>query len=176
VIAAVPFMLPFRFLHIVSGALWVGSAFLFAAFLGPSAAEVGPGAMPLLTVMVKKRKVHKVITYLAMTTVTAGWIMWLRDMNDYGGLSDWLGTRFGVVLTIGAVLATVAFFVGYYGVGKNVEKLVDLGGEMAAGDGPPAPEKMAAMQHVGAELEKHSKIDLVLLLLAVTAMSTARYW
>ena len=172
-IAAVPFMLPFRFLHIVSGALWVGSAFLFAAFLGPSAAEVGPGAMPLLTVMVKKRKVHKVITYLAMTTVTAGWIMWLRDLTE---IDDFLGGRLGQVLTIGAVLATVAFFVGYYGVGKNVEKLVDLGGEMAAGDGPPAPEKMAAMQHVGAELEKHSKIDLVLLLLAVTAMSTARYW
>ena len=172
-IAAVPFMLPFRFLHIVAGVLWVGSAFLFAAFLGPSAAEVGPGAMPLLTVMVKKRKVHKVITYLAMTTVTAGWIMWLRDLTE---IDDFLGGRLGQVLTIGAVLATVAFFVGYYGVGKNVEKLVDLGGEMGSGDGPPAPEKMAAMQHVGAELEKHSKIDLVLLLLAVTAMSTARYW
>lgn len=175
-VAAVPFMLVFRFLHIVSGTLWVGSAFMFGAFIGPSAAEVGPSAMPLLTVAVKKRKVAKVISYLSMVTVAAGWIMWLRDMNDWGGPSNWLGTRQGLVLTIGAVFATVAFFVGYYGVGKNVEKLVDLGGEMAAGDGPPAPEKMAEMQHVSAELEKHSKLDLVLLLIAVTAMSTARYW
>lgn len=172
-VAVVPFMLVFRFLHIVAGVLWVGSAFLFAGFIGPSAAEVGPAAMPLLTVAVKKRKVAKVITYLAMTTVTAGWIMWLRDLKE---IDDFLSGRFGQVLTIGAVLATVAFFVGYYGVGKNVERLVDLGGEMASAGGPPAPEKMAQMQHVGAELEKHSKIDLVLLLLAVTAMSTARYW
>jgi hypothetical protein len=39
-------MLLFRFLHIVAGALWVGSAFLFSAFLGPSAAQVGPSAGP----------------------------------------------------------------------------------------------------------------------------------
>jgi hypothetical protein len=32
------------------------------------------------------------------------------------------------------------------------------------------------MAHLGAEIEKHSKIDLVLLFLAVTAMATARYW
>jgi hypothetical protein len=29
---------------------------------------------------------------------------------------------------------------------------------------------------LGAQLEKHSKLDLVPLLLAVTTMSTARYW
>jgi hypothetical protein len=32
------------------------------------------------------------------------------------------------------------------------------------------------MARIGAELERHGKTDLVLLLLAVAAMSTARYW
>ena len=32
------------------------------------------------------------------------------------------------------------------------------------------------MAHLGAEMKKHGRIDLVLLLLAVSAMSTARYW
>jgi len=41
-IAAVPFMLVFRFLHILAGVLWVGSAFLFVGFIGPSAVDVGP--------------------------------------------------------------------------------------------------------------------------------------
>jgi hypothetical protein len=54
-IAAEPFMLVFRFLHIVTGVAWVGSAFLFVGFIGPSAAEVGPSALPLLTAAVKKR-------------------------------------------------------------------------------------------------------------------------
>jgi uncharacterized membrane protein len=169
-------MLVLRFFHIVAGALWVGSAFLFVGFVGPSAAEVGPSAGPLLSVAVKKRKVAKVITWLGMITVTAGWLMWIRDANDMGSLGDWLGTRFGLVLTIGAVLATAAFFSGYFGVGRNVERLVDLGDEIRASGAPPSDEQQARMGHIGAELKKHGQIDLVLLLLAVTAMSTARYW
>jgi uncharacterized membrane protein len=64
-LGASPFFLVFRFLHIVAGVLWVGSAFLFVGFIGPSAAEVGLSAGPLLTAAVKKRKVTKVITTLA---------------------------------------------------------------------------------------------------------------
>jgi hypothetical protein len=175
-IAAVPFMLVFRFLHIVSGALWFGSAFLFVGFIGPSAAEVGPSAGPLLSVVVKKRKVAKVITWLGMITVTAGWVMWIKDMNDYGGFGDWLGTNFGIGLTIGGLLATSTFFVGYLGVDKNVERLVDLGDGIAASGGPPSREQQAEMDRTGARLERNGKIDLLLLFLAVVAMATARYW
>ncbi len=169
-------MILLRFLHIVSGVLWVGSAFLFVGFIGPSAAEVGPSAGPLLSVAVKKRKVAKVISILGMVTVAAGWVMWLRNLDQRGSLDNWVGEPFGLGITIGGVLATITFFVGYYGVGKNVERMVDLGDTIAASGGPPSPEQHAEMGRLGAQLERHGKIDLVLLLLAVTAMATARYW
>ncbi len=175
-LAAQPVMIAFRFLHIVAGALWVGSAFLFVGFIGPSAAEVGPSAGPLMSVAIKKRKVATVITVLGAVTVAAGWIMWFKDMNDYGGIGDWLGSGFGKGITTGAVLATITFFVGYLGVGRNVERLVSLGDEIAAAGGPPTPEQAASLGRLGAALEKHGKLDLVLLLLAVSAMATARYW
>lgn len=175
-LAAEPIMLVLRFLHIVSGALWVGSAFLFVGFIGPSAAEVGPSAGPLMSVAVRKRKVAKIITWLGMITVAAGWLMWIKDLNDHGGPGDWLGSSFGLGITIGALLATTTFFIGYYGVGKNVERLVDLGDEIAASGGTPRPEQQATMAKIGADLERFGKLDLVLLLLAITAMSTARYW
>ena len=175
-LASEPFMLAFRFLHIVAGVLWVGSAFLFSGFIGPSAAEVGPSAGPLLTVLVKKRKVPMVIKALSGITVLAGWIIWLRNMDAYGGLGEWLGSSFGLVLTIGGVLATVAFVIGLIGVAPNVERLVDLGGQIAAGGGPPTPKQAAEMHRTQRALETASKADLVLLLLAVAAMATARYW
>jgi uncharacterized membrane protein len=175
-IAAVPFMLVFRFLHIVAGVLWVGSAFLFVGFIGPSAAEVGPSAGPLLTVAVKKRKVAKVITGLSGVTVLAGWILWLRNMSLASSLSDWVSSSLGLVLTIGGVLATISAIVGTIGVGRNVERLVDLGGEVASSGGPPTPEQQVQMDRLSSSLERHGKIDLALLLLAVTAMATARYW
>ena len=173
-LAANLFMIVFRLLHIVAGVLWVGSAFLFVGFIGPSAAEVGPSAGPILHAAVKKRKVPKVITGLGITTVVAGWILWLRDLNDYGSLGDWLGSNFGLVLTIGAVLATIAAFLGALGVGRNVERLVDMSDTVAA-SGARQRRSKARIEHLGEEIEKHGKIDLVLLLLAMACMATARY-
>lgn len=175
-LAAMPFWIVFRLLHIVAGALWVGSAFLFVGFIGPSAAEVGPSAGPLLTAAVKKRKVAKVITWLGMVTVAAGWVMWIKHAADFGSVGDWVGTSFGLGITIGAVLATSTFFVGYLGVGRNVERLVDLGGEVMSTGGPPSPEQQSEMDRLGSRLERYGKIDLTLLILALVAMSTARYW
>jgi uncharacterized membrane protein len=175
-LAADAFMLVFRFFHIVAGAIWVGSTFLFVGIVGPSVAEVGPSAGPLMAVAVKKRKVVKVITGVGGVTVVAGWILWLRNLSLAGSLSDWVSSSFGLVLTIGGVLATVTLFVGALGVGRNVERLVDLGGQAAASGGPPSAEQQAEMDRLSATLERHGKTDLVLLLLAVTAMATARYW
>lgn len=174
-IAAVPFMLVFRFLHIVAGVLWVGSAFVLTGFIGPSATEVGPSAGPLLTAAVKKRKVVKVITGLGGTTVLAGWVLWLRNMDLYGSLGDWVSSRFGLVITIGAVLATITLFVTI-GAVRNVERLVDVGNEVASSGGPPSAEQQARIGNLTRALERHGKLDLVLLLLATIAMATARYW
>jgi hypothetical protein len=178
VIASDGVMLVLRFFHIVAGALWVGAAFLFVAFIGPSAAEVGASAMPLLTVAVKKRKVVQVITILGFTTVIAGWLMWLKDLRDYENWSvaDWVfQNHFGLALTIGALFATAAAFEGFLGVGRNVERLVETGGTIAA-SGDPTPDQQSAMERIGKRIEHHGKRDLVFLLLAVTFMSTARYW
>lgn len=169
-------MLLLRLLHIVTGALWVGSAFLFAGFIGPSAAEVAPTAGPLLHAAVKKRKVAKVITGLGVISVLAGWTMWIRNMNLYDSIGDWVSTDFGLVLTVGGVLATVAFFLGAIGVGHNVERLVDLGDEVAASGTPPSPEQQSQMERLGGQIETAGKVELALLLLAVAAMATARYW
>ena len=175
-LAADTFMLVFRTFHILAGVLWVGSAFLFVGFIGPSAVEVGPSAGPLLTAAVKKRKVAKVITVLGAVNVIAGWILWLKNMSLYPSLGDWVTSSFGIVLTIGGVLATISAFVGAIGVGRNVERAVELGGEIAASGGPPTPEQQSRMDQLGRALERHGKTDLLLLVLAVLAMATARYW
>ena len=172
-------MIVLRFFHIVGGALWVGSAFLFVAVIGPSAAEVGPSAGPIMEVAVKKHKVSKRITLFATSAVVAGWLMWLKNLRDY----DWhVGTwvfhtgGFGLALTLGGILASIAWYEGLFHVGKGVEEMVDVGAEIAAAGVPPAPEKLARIQQIQESLQKHGKVDIVLLLLAVTFMSTARYW
>lgn len=173
-------MIVLRFFHIVGGALWVGSAFLFVAVIGPAAADVGPAAGPLMEAAVKKYKVAKRITIFATSAVVAGWLMWLRDLRDYANwnVSNWVfhSAGFGLALTIGGILASIAWYEGLFHVGKGVEELVDVGHEIAASEGPPPPEKIARVQEIQQSLMVHGRVDIVLLLLAVTMMSTARYW
>jgi hypothetical protein len=97
-------------------------------------------------------------------------------MSLYPSLGDWVTSSFGFVLTIGGVLATISAYVGTVGVGMNVERAVDLGNEIAASGGPPTPEQQSRLDELGKTLERHGKSDLLLLVLAVLAMSTARYW
>jgi hypothetical protein len=113
---------------------------------------------------------------VAITTVVAGWLMWIRYVVTIGSVTEWVGSTYGLVLTIGGVLATIAAYEGSTGVGRNVERLVDLSDEVAAAGGPPTPEQGAELGRLGQEIEKHGKIDIVLLVAAVAAMATASYW
>lgn len=174
--AAAPFMLTFRFLHIVAGVLWVGSVFLFVAYVAPSADDAGPSAGPLLTALVKKRRVSRVIVGLAITNVLAGWVLWLKNMSLYGSLEDWVTLRFGLVLTIGAVLATTAAILGIFVVAPALERLIDVSGEIAASGQPPTAEQQQRVVNLRGRLQTFGRMVLVLLLLTVVAMATARYW
>jgi len=171
-----PVMIVLRTFHILAGALWFGSAFLFAGFVGPTAAELGPKAGPVMSGLIKKRRATKVLLVLALTTVAVGWILWIKNAVSYPSIGAWITSPFGLVLTIGGLLATAAAYFGITGIGNNVEKVVEIGESVAASGGPPTPEQGGELARLGAEIQRHSKIDLVLLFLAVFAMATARYW
>lgn len=171
-----PVMLVLRFVHIVAGAMWFGSAFLFTIYVGPSAAEVGPSAGPLMSVLVKKRRVTRTIVGLILTTVIAGWLMWLVELSRYGSLGDWVGSRFGLVITIGAILATIAAYVGIAGVARTIERRVELGDSIREAGGPPTPEQAGRLQELGVVGARYGRTVIVLLIVAVGAMATARYW
>jgi hypothetical protein len=168
-------MLVLRLFHIVAGALWFGSAFLFTGFVGPSAAETAPGSGAVMSGIIKKRRGAEVIKWLAITTVIAGWAIWLKYATAMGFV-EWVTSSFGLVLTIGGISATAAAYFGITGIGNNVEKLVSIGDAVGASGGPPTPEQGAEMARLGVEIQRHSKIDIVLLFIAVIAMATARYW
>jgi hypothetical protein len=175
-LAAEPYMFAFRSIHILCGVLWVGSTFLFSVFIGPAAQEVGPSAGPLFHKLVIDRRVTKVIMGVATATVAAGLFVYWRDWQQAGSLGDFVGTDFGLVLTIGAVLGITAWIWGYFQVGEKVEEMVELTAGAVPDAGPPPPEMLAELERRGAQLKTNGIIDLLLQVGAVIAMSTARYW
>jgi uncharacterized membrane protein len=169
-------MIVFRFLHILGGVIWVGSTFLLTVFIGPSAAELGPAAGPILHKLVVERRVTQVITSVAIVTVTAGLFVYWHDMEIAGGLGDFVGTNFGLVLTIGALFGIAAAIWGSTKVGAKIEQMVHYADGAMPAEGPPPADVVAELDRRGAQLKMNGIIDLVLQLSAVIAMSTARYW
>jgi hypothetical protein len=170
------YMLIFRIVHIGSGVLWVGMSFFFTVFLGPAAEQLGPAAFPVMKRLVEVQKVPRAIESIGGFTVLGGLFLYWHDWHAYGGLGNFVGSAFGLSLTVGAVAAIAAFLVGKFGIGDTVEKLVAVGNKVVAGGGPPPPELMAETQRLGARIKMFSQIDLALLLIAVLGMATARYW
>jgi uncharacterized membrane protein len=175
-LAAVGFELVFRTLHIMAGVAWAGSAFLFTVFIEPAAAKLGPAAGLFMEETIDRRKVPEIVTAIAAVTVIAGWILWFRDWDRVGSFGDWLDTTFGLVLTIGGLAATAAFFAGLLGIPPNLKRLNELGAQVEAAGGTPTPEQATQLARIQGRMRTLSMLDLTLLALAVFCMATARYW
>jgi uncharacterized membrane protein len=169
------FMVVFRIVHILAGVFWVGSVFLFVVYLQPSAAAIAPGGAPLMGELLGKRRLVDGILTMAVISVTGGLILYWHDWHLYGSFGHWIGSAFGVVLTVGALAAIAALGIGFSVTRPNVRRFLALGRQVADSGGPPSAEVGAEMGVIQARLKTYARVSLGLLVLAVLAMSTARY-
>jgi uncharacterized membrane protein len=176
VLATSAYMVVFRLVHILAGIFWVGAVAIFALFVAPAAAEVGPAAGPLIANLIGKRRVVRFIAGSGALTIVAGGFVYWRDWDAYGSLGNLLDTTFGLVMTIGAVFALAAFAIGVSIVLPGVEGAVRLGGQIAGAQGAAPAELLERMKTLQLRNRRASRTVLALLVVAAAAMATARYW
>ena len=174
-LAASTYMVIFRILHIVAGVIWVGSVFLFVVYVQPSAAAIAPAGAPFMAELLGKRRVVDGIITSAVITVIGGLFVYWRDWQIYGSFGDWIGSTFGLTLTIGALSAIVALGFGVFVTRPNVMRMMALGRQAAQAGGPPSPEVAAEIGAIQARLKVVARVSLALLLISVTLMAVARY-
>jgi hypothetical protein len=80
----------------------------------------------------------------------------------------------GVGLTVGALLAVAGLVVAATVTRPTIGRLVTLAGQ-ASDQGPPSAERTAAVGALQQRLAVAERVSLVMLVLAVVAMSSARY-
>ena len=165
----------FRLLHIVAGALWVGSVFLLVMFIQPSAASMGPAGTPFMAELLGHRRLVDRIIGLGVVTVLAGLVLYWRDWHDYASFADWWDTVFGKSLTVGALCAIAALVVGVLVTRPGVQRMLALGRQVAETGAPPTPEMAAELGAIQQRLKVAARISFALLVIAVVLMSTARY-
>jgi len=176
VLATSIYMVVFRVIHVMLGIAWGGALFVLVIFLQPTAKAVGPAAGPFMRELLGVRHLTDWLLRIAGATIVAGGFLYWRDMQERGGLGDFLGSAFGLWLTIGAVAAIVAVAIGGALTKPTLERSLAVGAQIAqAGDQPPPGlvQELAALQARGRSL---AILNLALVSLAAFAMSTARYW
>jgi hypothetical protein len=82
----------------------------------------------------------------------------------------------GLLLTVGGLAATAAFFAGVLGIPPNLKRLNELGAQVEASGGTPTPEQAVQVARIQRRMRTLSWLDLSLLPVAVFCMATARYW
>jgi uncharacterized membrane protein len=175
-LATSAYLVGFRILHILAGVAWAGSVFMIVAFIQPSSAAIGPAAAPFLLELLGTRKlVDRIIAIGAVTIVAGGFLYW-HDWQLYGSLSGFTRSRFGLALTIGGLAAIAAFLIGVFGSRPTTQRLVGLGRQLVDSEGAPPPEVAAEIPRQQHRLKILARLSFVLLVIAVIAMSTARYW
>jgi uncharacterized membrane protein len=178
-IGAAWFYIVFRIFHIGAGIAWVGSVYFLVVFVQPASAAIGPAAVPFMDELLGARKLVDRIIALAAVTILAGLILYLKDMDLAGGFGDWIGTARGVVYTIGGIAAILAVAIGIFGTRPAVQRLLAIGrqvGQATQGGGAPLPELAAEVPVLQVKLRGFALASFGLLVVAVLAMSTARYW
>ena len=175
-LATSAYVIVFRILHVMAAIAWGGSVFFLVLFIQPTAKTVGPAGAPFMRELLSTRRLIDWILRLAGITVVAGGFLYWHDWEITGSLGDFLGTAFGLWLTIGAVSAILAMGLGAFATKPTIAKSLEVGGRIAQAGEQPPPELLQELQTLQARGRMLAKWNLAFITIAAFAMSTARYW
>lgn len=163
-----------RFLHIFSGVMWVGGAFLWGMVIAPNVLQRGAPMIrrPFLEAVLAKMTRYFIISG-SIAIVTGFWTMGL--LNGWDRIIETFQTpHYGVALGIGVVAALVMMAEGLFIIAPTGKKMLALLQRMPAptpGAAPaPPPPEMAAL---GKKLGIASIFNLLLGTIALGAMAYA---
>lgn len=163
-------MVVLRLLHIVFGVFWAGSTFFLTLVLEPRLHKLGPaiqrpvmgGLMPVLTPFM-----------LVSSLVTIGAGIGLTLSLRGGSLSTFLSTGWGWAILIGFVAATANFAIGFGVITPTGLRMKELAHRFAGRT--PKPEETSQLDALSQRITFLSRVNFVLVLIAVGAMAAARY-
>lgn len=162
-----------RIIHIVCGAFWVGAVFATVLFIAKAVMDVGPTGGQVMQALIKRRY-FDVLPIIALLTVLSG-IDLLRRVSG-GFRPEYMGSRTGIVLSVGALTGVLALLIG--GVVSRSSTLGAAALMAKAGPMPDGPEKGALIARAAAKRARGMlslQVIAVLLLVAIVCMAAARY-
>lgn len=162
-----------RLLHVGLGVYWAGSIFFFATILQPAVQDLGPDGGKVM-VKLFERGYLTIVPIAAILTVLSGWtLIWI--MSD-GFNATWMGSRMGIALSTGGLLATIALLMGLLVMRPAAMKIWDIAREMPTlTDESARADRMAKLGALRVKTGSAARYIFLMLVVAVAMMAVARY-
>lgn len=159
-----------RLIHIPSSVLWGGWTAMVGLFLLPAILESGPAGGAVMGA-VMKRRFSLWMNVLGLLSFITGLRLYMLSAN-----AEWIASGSGLSLTVGAVLATVAFGVGHGVSRPTTAKLNAVVTAVRNAGGPPSAEQAAQMQALSARAAAAGKLNAWCTIVAAICMGLSRYF
>ena len=161
-----------RIIHIFSGVIWVGGAFLNVIFLQPTFRETAPESQKVIQYLNGRTRFLVTIYSVSTLSLLSGLIMF-AILSEFR--PEYFATPYGTFLTIGALAGIVGWLMVIFGMRRMVKQIGAIGARIQAQGGPPTPDQAAEMGAISARLTRLGQISLIVLSIALIGMSVAQY-
>lgn len=160
-----------RLAHILSGTVWVGSAFFISLFLEPTVRAAGAEGGRFMERLVTQTPLVKYMTAASLLTVLTGITLYGLDSNF---ALNWVLSQEGVIFTLGSLAGLGAYVTGQFVISPTAARIGALGSEMAMAGGPPSEVHLTEMSSLQGRAMRFGRIELVLMVISVAGMAGAR--
>ena len=161
-----------RMLHIFSGIFWVGAALMMTFFVSPTVNATKEAGQGFMRHFMGNTKFNLAMWTAALTTVTAGAILYWIDSK--GLTSTWMHSGPGIGFGTAAFFALLGLIVGVI-QNRNFNAIAKLGGQIQSQGKPPSPEQVSRLQSLGNAIKLGGTLGTTFLILAALGMAIARY-
>jgi uncharacterized membrane protein len=158
-----------RLIHIFSSVIWVGGGLFFLTVIAPTVRDAGADGGKFMQWVARQGRLGRTFAIVSGLTFVSGLILYPL-LNYHNNLSNIKA----ITLTIGAVFGLLGFLHGLLISGKMARQLTALAKDMAGHQGPPPPDKLQAMQALGAKQGEAAVHSVILISLALLFMAAAQ--
>ncbi|MBI5928045.1 MAG: hypothetical protein HY862_01945 [Chloroflexi bacterium] len=160
-----------RLLHIVAAFTWVGVGASIAFFIIPSVQAAGENGVWYLNTLLKHTAITKVFRISAGLTMLAGILLYaLSDVRNH------FSNTGNAVLGFGALAGILAgIYMGAF-TGRAMQTLeANLSEKMPSGNPAMRGDDLRVLREQTAKVVAHARVSVVLTIIALVGMASARY-
>jgi hypothetical protein len=160
-----------RLLHIVAAFMWVGIGASIAFFIMPSVQKAGEAGVRYASTLLKHTAIARALPISAGLTMLAGILLYM-----VGDVRNHFSTTGNAALGLGALVGIVAGIHGGAFTVRTMRRLGDVLSEKIGGDNQAVrADDLLVLREQAAKVATNARVSMVLTIIALVGMASARY-